>query len=61
MMMKTEKHWGGAGAGAGIFRAFLASAGLVLKAAITLLSYHRLVYNVWISRRCTHHTANVYC
>lgn len=43
MMMKTEKHWGGAGAGAGIFRAFLASAGLVLKAAITpLLSQTRL-------------------
>lgn len=60
-MMKTEMHWGGVGAGAGIFRAFLASAGLVMKADITLLSYHRLVHNTWISHCCALHTANVYC
>lgn len=36
-MMKRETRWGGVGAGAGIFRAFLASTGLVMKADITLL------------------------
>lgn len=59
--MKTEKHWGGAGAGAGIFRAFLVSAGLVMKAAITLLSYQTHDHNAWISCCCTLHTANVCC